>query len=107
MSVSSMCHHFIISESCLCHQQSYHVKRVVRVIVLPKFKSSLHKTLTINKEHSFPGEREKCKEEVMYSLRKQHKRTMQELQNIREVACCYYVFLTVFLIIKRHILRDL
>ena len=32
------------------------------------------------------GEREKCKEEVLYSMRKQQKRTMEELTNLRRVS---------------------
>ncbi|XP_059171922.1 uncharacterized protein LOC131952976 isoform X2 [Physella acuta] len=46
---------------------------------------SLQQAIALQKALFTSCEREKCKEEVMYSLRKQHKRTMQELQNIREL----------------------
>ncbi|BFZ04379.1 hypothetical protein BsWGS_07418 [Bradybaena similaris] len=56
---------------------------------IQKMTSQLHESLqqaiALQKALFTSCEREKCKEEVMYSLRRQHKRTMQELQNIREL----------------------
>nr|KAI8753436.1 coiled-coil domain-containing protein 62-like isoform X2 [Biomphalaria glabrata] len=50
-----------------------------------QLQESLQQAVALQKALFTSCEREKCKEEVMYSLRKQHKRTMQELQNIREL----------------------
>lgn len=50
-----------------------------------QLQESLQQAVALQKALFTSCEREKCKEEVLHSLRKQHKRTMQELTNIREL----------------------
>ncbi|GFO06210.1 coiled-coil domain-containing protein 62, partial [Plakobranchus ocellatus] len=50
-----------------------------------QLQESLQQAVALQKALFTSCEREKCKEEVLHSLRKQHKRTMQELANIREL----------------------
>ncbi|BFZ18856.1 hypothetical protein BsWGS_21895 [Bradybaena similaris] len=63
-----------------CRQKEDNVQKMTQ-----QLHESLQQAIALQKALFTSCEREKCKEEVMYSLRKQHKRTMQELQNIREL----------------------